>query len=84
MSKCEKLLAAARQSPGGMRFSDLVTLAECHGFRARRQSGSHLIVSRPGLRRPIPMQQGENGKAKAYQVRQLLGVIDADGGAGDE
>jgi len=78
MPKCEDLLLAARNNPKGVRFRDLVSLAVCYGFQERRQKGSHVIMSRPGLRRPIPLQDTKDGKAKPSQVKQILAVIDQD------
>lgn len=74
MSKCDKLLSGAREHPDNLRFSDLRTLAECYGFQFARQSGSHVIYKRPG-RQGLLTFQNDGGKAKAYQVRQLLGAI---------
>ncbi len=44
----------------------LVTL----GFEERVES-SHHVFTRPGLNRPIPLQDGGGGKCKPDQVRQL-------------
>jgi hypothetical protein len=78
MSKCDDILALARNDRTSLRFSQLLALAACHGLVERRRKGSHVILSRAGLPRPIPVQEGQNGMAKAYQVKQILAVIDAD------
>ena len=77
MGKCEKLLVAARESSGGLRFTELCQLAECHGFVLARKRGSHCMYAREGLTRPLNFQQSQNGMAKGYQVKQLLDAIDA-------
>ncbi|MDQ4079023.1 MAG: type II toxin-antitoxin system HicA family toxin [Chloroflexota bacterium] len=41
MSRCEKLLAKARNNPQGLRFRELERLAECYGFTFSRSKGSH-------------------------------------------
>jgi predicted RNA binding protein YcfA (HicA-like mRNA interferase family) len=79
MADCAELLEAARANPSGVRFRDLLTLAECHGWIFARQSGSHAIYKRPGERQLMTFQE-RNGMAKAYQVRQLIEAIDSLGG----
>ena len=72
----EKLLARMRQSPTGTRYSDAVKVAE-HCFGAPRQKGSsHVIFKMPWAGDPRVNLQNHHGKAKAYQVRQLLNAID--------
>jgi len=34
-------------------YKTLVRLFELEGFRQRRQEGDHLILGKPGLRRPV-------------------------------
>ena len=75
MPKCDKLLERARNSPADLRFTEVCQLAECYGFVLDRQGGSHRIYKRP--RWPHVMNfQNWKGKAKPYQVRQLLNAID--------
>jgi hypothetical protein len=71
-----KLLAGMRESPGGIRFSDAMKVAE-HFFGAPRKSGSHRVFRMPWLGDPrINLQEDQGGKAKAYQIRQLILAID--------
>ena len=78
MSKCDKLLAKAKNSKNNFSFSDICDLAECYGYAFDHQIGSHKIYKNP---RPDfgPFQfmnfQSVKGKAKPYQVRQLLRAI---------
>jgi hypothetical protein len=75
MAKCAKLLQQALDGPAGLSFDDLCHLAECFGFGRRRQSGtSHCIYKRPGFPRLMNFQN-DQGKAKTYQVRQLLQAL---------
>ena len=74
MSSCADLLARAQRSPHNFRFTDLIALAECHGWRFSRRRGSHVLLHRPGTPQLLNFQN-ESGKAKAYQVRQLLAAI---------
>jgi hypothetical protein len=73
------LLSQAFENPGGLWFSDACKLATQLGWIEARKSGSHIIFFHPGgtlikekFPRPLNLQEGRNGKAKAYQVRQML------------
>ena len=70
-----KLLAQALRNPQGLRFAEACQLAEAFGFRHTRTKGSHAIFSRPGVREIVSLQNA-NGKAKAYQVRQMLKLME--------
>jgi predicted RNA binding protein YcfA (HicA-like mRNA interferase family) len=50
-------------------------LVESFGFQLQRVSGSHHIYARPGLTEQLNLQT-VNGKAKPYQVRQFLKIIE--------
>jgi predicted RNA binding protein YcfA (HicA-like mRNA interferase family) len=76
MGKCADLLARARNSPKGLRFDEVCALAECTGFVFDRERGSHKIYTRSGYREHINLQRTRDGKAKPYQVRQVLKHID--------
>lgn len=76
MSRCEKLLAKARNNPAGLRFSELTRLVECYGFVFSRSRGSHQTYKHEALALSIPLQPDKNGQAKAYQVKQILAHID--------
>jgi predicted RNA binding protein YcfA (HicA-like mRNA interferase family) len=74
-----ELLEAARRSPSNVRFRDLCGLLERIGYELARKRGSHHIY-RHRSRRDLPivnLQEGGSGKAKSYQVRQILGIVDA-------
>ncbi len=76
MSKCDKLLKKAQNSPSSLRFEELCQLAECHGFIFKGQIGtSHRKYQRPGYK-SIMNFQDDHGKAKDYQVKQLLVAIE--------
>jgi predicted RNase H-like HicB family nuclease len=78
MSKCDKLLEKAKNSPNNFSFSDICDLAECFGYIFDRQVGSHKIYKNlhPNFSRFQFMNfQNLKGKAKVYQLRQLLQAI---------
>ena len=76
-----ELLDRARRNPAGLRFTEACALAEAYGWvlTNRRRGGSHVIFKRPGVMQLINLQMGENGMAKAYQVRQLVRAIEQEG-----
>jgi hypothetical protein len=80
MDKCDKLLQKARRSPSNLGFEEVCRLAECFGFVFKRQDGtSHRIYGHPKLSPSMGgfmNFQNDKGKAKAYQVRQLLRAIE--------
>jgi hypothetical protein len=80
MGNREKLLLKAINSPSNLRFEELCKLAEGYGWLLKRQKGtSHRLYENPSLK---PEQgrrqnfQSDKGKAKEYQVKQLLEFID--------
>ncbi len=78
MSKCDKLLEKAKNSINNFSFDEICQLAECYGFQFQRQSSSHVIYEHPALsieQNRLLNFQNFKGKAKPYQVRQLLKAI---------
>jgi predicted RNA binding protein YcfA (HicA-like mRNA interferase family) len=73
--KPRKILAKILASPANIRFSEVQRLVEAFGFRLLRISGSHHIYGRPGLAEQINLQE-VHGKAKAYQIRQFLKLVE--------
>lgn len=74
MSKAEKLLESLRNNTSDVRFSDALKVASSY-FGSPRIDGSHHVLTVPGGLR-VNLQEGKNGKAKGYQVEQLLKAID--------
>ncbi len=74
MSKV-KLLTQALQGAGNLRFRDFVRLVEAYGFHLARTRGSHHIFAHPGIPELLNLQEVD-GKAKPYQVRQFLKLVE--------
>lgn len=75
MATLHKLLAQLRQEPANVRFADLMKVCEAY-FGTPRQSGSsHAVFKTPWPGDPRVNIQNDHGKAKAYQVRQVLLAI---------
>ncbi len=80
MSRKDKLYAKALSSPADIKFNDLCKLAELVGFVLRssiRNRGSHNVHYRhPTTKGIMNFQPDKHGKAKSYQVNQLLNHIE--------
>ena len=76
MVNIEKLLKYIKGNPKGVQFSDLCKICE-HYFGNPRQSGSsHRIYKTPWQGDPRVNIQNSKGKAKSYQVKQVLKAIE--------
>ncbi|HUA33966.1 MAG TPA: type II toxin-antitoxin system HicA family toxin [Candidatus Binataceae bacterium] len=80
MNKLSKLLAEARNNPGGLSFSDFESLMNQAGWRFDRQRGSHRIWYSP--ERLMLSVQPRRNKAKSYQVRQFLQIYEKETSSG--
>ena len=70
-----KLLVKALSGSKNLRFSEAVALAKGFGFRLSRVKGSHHIFVHSGIRELVNLQE-VGGKAKPYQVGQLLELVE--------
>ena len=73
--KTKKLLQKLLSSAKNVRFSEAVACAKAFGFRLDRVNGSHHIFVHPGIPELLNLQNVK-GKAKPYQVKQLLQLIE--------
>ena len=75
MAKYDKLLLRILQgtSDANIRFDDLCSLLRHLGFEERIR-GSHHIFTKEGVEEILNLQP-KGAKAKAYQVKQVRGVI---------
>ena len=72
-----KLLKKAIAGPNNLRFKEFVALVEAFGFRLSRVSGSHHIFVHSHVRELVNLQDVD-GKAKPYQVRQFLKLVESN------
>jgi len=77
--KVTDLVEAMRQNPKNVRFSDAVKVATHHFGEPRQKGTSHCVWKMPWPGDPRVNLQDDHGKAKAYQVKQLLVAIDRKG-----
>jgi predicted RNA binding protein YcfA (HicA-like mRNA interferase family) len=73
--KKRKLLQKALSSPKNIHFDEMVALVEAFGFRLSRAKGSYHIFVHPQVRELVNLQN-VGGKAKPYQVRQFLRLVE--------
>ncbi|HWS13777.1 MAG TPA: hypothetical protein VN279_13320 [Rhodocyclaceae bacterium] len=76
MAPHRKILDQMRREPANVRFNDLLKLCEAYFGKARQSGSSHAIFRTPWIGDPRINIQNDKGKAKAYQVRQVLLAID--------
>ena len=76
MASIPEILAQMQANPKGVRYSDLCRVCD-HFFGTCRQRGSsHQVYRTPWQGDPRVNIQNHKGRAKAYQVRQVLGAIE--------
>lgn len=76
MGDTSKIMAQMRREPSNVRFSELKKVCR-HFFGDPRQDGtSHAVFKTPWIGDPRINIQDAKGKAKPYQVRQVLLAID--------
>jgi hypothetical protein len=73
----EKILEQMRKAPTDVRFADtLQKVCEAYFGKPRQRGSSHAVYKTPWLGDPRVNIQNDKGKAKAYQVRQVLLAIE--------
>lgn len=76
MSGTEKILEQMRKAPTNVRFADLQKVRETYFGKPRQSGSSHAVYKTPWQGDPRVNIQNDKGKAKAYQVRQVLLAIE--------
>ena len=70
-----KIFKELKGNPQNVRFEKLCKEAESFGFRFRGRKGSHRIFVRDGVEELLNFQN-VGGKAKPYQVRQFIKIVE--------
>jgi hypothetical protein len=76
MATSKKILEAMQREPRNVRFADLLKLCEEYFGPPRQRGTSHAVFKTPWPGDPRVNIQADKGKAKAYQVRQVLMAIE--------
>lgn len=80
MGDIENLVEHMMKAPASVRFADLCKVCDHYFGKARQESSSHRVYKTPWQGDPRVNIQNDKGKAKAYQVRQVLKAIEKMGG----
>lgn len=76
MAGVDKIIETMRREPANVGFNDLKKVCQSYFGKPRQSGSSHAIFKTPWPGDPRVNIQNEKGKAKAYQVRQVLLAID--------
>ena len=72
MAKIDDILAQMKRNPKDVRFTDLCKVCENFFGNPRDSASSHRIYRTPWQGDPRINIQNHKGKAKTYQVKQVL------------
>lgn len=76
MNRIAKILDKMQRSPTNVRFEELDHFCRFYFGEPRQDGTSHKVYRTPWPGDPrVNIQRGKDGKAKAYQVRQVLAAI---------
>ncbi|MDR0826805.1 MAG: toxin HicA [Desulfovibrio sp.] len=77
MSIIDKTLEQMRDAPQNVRYADLAKVCGHYFGQPRQQGTSHAVYKTSWQGDPrVNIQCGGDGKAKPYQVKQVLAAID--------
>ena len=76
MSGIAKIIKEMKVNPKGIRFNDLQKVCEHYFGKPRQSASSHCIYKTPWLGDPRINIQNYKGKAKPYQVKQVILAIE--------
>lgn len=75
MAQINKLIAQIKNNPTDVRFDDLAKVCDYYFGEPRQKGTSHRVYKTPWQGDPRVNIQNKRGKAKAYQVKQVLAAI---------
>jgi len=76
MNEFYELISRMKQNPKHVRFKDLCKVCDHFFGEPRKGSGSHRVYKTPWRGDPRINIQNHKGKAKAYQVKQVLLAVE--------
>jgi hypothetical protein len=76
MVRVDGLVEQMRRNPKGVRFSDACNVCDHYFGQPRQKGSSHRVYKTPWQGDPRVNIQNAKGRAKAYQVRQVLRAIE--------
>ena len=75
MDSIRKTINELEKSPHNVKFTDLCNICDFYFGKARQKSTSHRIYKMPWKGDPRINIQEKSGKAKAYQVKQVIKAL---------
>ena len=76
MTKVDDIVIGMKRNPKNVRFIDLCKVCETYFGKPRNRGSIHKIYKIPWQGDPRINIQNNKGKAKAYQVKQVLLALD--------
>lgn len=76
MAEIAKILDRMRNGPAQIRFADLYKVCVAYFGEPRQSASSHAVFKTPWPGDPRVNIQNDKGKAKPYQVRQVLLAVE--------
>lgn len=76
MGSLVKALAQMKANPKGVRFIELRKVCEHYFGKPRQSRSSHCIFKTPWPGDPRVNIQNDKGKAKSYQLKQVLRAVE--------
>jgi len=76
MAKVEDILIEMKRNPKDIKFNHLCKVCDFYFGKARQGGSSHRVYKTPWQGNPRVNIQNHKGKAKAYQVKQVLKTIE--------
>ena len=76
MANIREILLLMRNNPKSIKFHDLCKVCDAYFGEARQSGSSHRVYKTPWQGDPRVNIQNAKGKAKPYQVKQVLQAIE--------
>jgi hypothetical protein len=76
VASIEDIVTDMKRNPKGIRFDDLCKVCDHYFGESRQKGSSHRIYKTPWRGDPRVNIQNDRGKAKAYQIKQVLKAIE--------
>lgn len=76
MGRIEDILEDMERNPADIRFVDLCRVCDHYFGKPRQEGTSHRVYKTPWQGDPRINIQNRKGKARAYQVRQVLKAVE--------
>jgi hypothetical protein len=75
VTRVDQIVAVMRANPVDVRYSELMKVCVHYFGEPRQRGSSHAVFKTPWPGDPRVNIQSDRGRAKAYQVRQVLRAI---------